>query len=107
MCGIAGSVNYPFDASVINNVMGHRGPDERATYQQENVMLHHLRLAIVDIGDGHQPMHYLDRYTIIFNGEIYNHLEVRKQLNLTCKTGSDTETILHAWHAEGAGMLHR
>ena len=87
--------------------MGHRGPDERASYQKHDVILHHLRLAIVDIAEGHQPMHYLDRYTIIFNGEIYNHLEVRQQLNLNCKTGSDTETILRAWHAEGPAMLHR
>lgn len=87
--------------------MGHRGPDERATYRDENILLHHLRLAIVDIREGQQPMHFLGRYTIIFNGEIYNHHEVRQQLSLQCSTGSDTETILHAWHAEGPAMLNR
>src|SRR5690349_11556916 len=107
MCGISGSINYNFSPSTINKTMGHRGPDAQASTRQGNVLLHHLRLSIVDIAGGHQPMTYLDRYTIIFNGEIYNHLDVRRQLKLACKTGSDTETILQAWHKEGPASLHR
>lgn len=107
MCGIAGAVNFNFDPGIVNGAMGHRGPDEQASFGHDNVLLHHLRLAIVAITEGHQPMHYLDRYTIIFNGEIYNHLEVRQQLKLDCKTKSDTETILQAWHKEGVAALHR
>lgn len=107
MCGIAGSINFSFDYETVNRVMGHRGPDQRNSYQVDNVRFHHLRLSIIDIGGGQQPMHYLDRYTIIYNGEIYNHLDVRQQLGLQCSSGSDTETLLHAWHKEGPAMLQR
>ncbi len=107
MCGISGSVNFPLDTAKINKVLGHRGPDEQASYIHGNIHFHHLRLSILDISGGKQPMHYLDRYTIIFNGQIYNHQEVRRQLNLQCTTNSDTETILHAYHAEGPAMLKR
>ena len=107
MCGIAGSINFQFDPSRINAVMGHRGPDAQQSYRLENVQLHHLRLSILDAEGGKQPMHYLDRYVIIFNGEIYNHLEVRNELGLQCHTNSDTETILQAFHKEGPAMLNR
>jgi asparagine synthase (glutamine-hydrolysing) len=106
MCGIAGSVNFSFDPQVVNHVMGHRGPDERNTYTEANIILHHLRLSILDIGGGRQPMHYLDRYVVIFNGEIYNHQDIRKKYNLQCNTNSDTETILHAYHAQGPSFLN-
>ncbi len=105
MCGIVASVNYSFDTNTVNRVMGHRGPDERNSYQSKNVLLHHLRLSILDVAGGKQPMQYLNRYTIIFNGEIYNHLDVRKQLSLSCITHSDTETLLQAYHTAGADML--
>jgi asparagine synthase (glutamine-hydrolysing) len=62
-------------------------------------------LAILDIGGGKQPMHLDDRYTIIFNGEIYNHEEVRKQFGLNGKTSSDTETLLLLYRQLGPAML--
>lgn len=105
MCGIAGSINFKFEEEKILKSMGHRGPDEQAGFSQENVQLFHLRLSILDISGGKQPMHYWGRYTIVFNGEIYNHLEVRTALGLNCQTNSDTETILHAWQKIGASML--
>jgi asparagine synthase (glutamine-hydrolysing) len=105
MCGIAGSINLPFNTDIVNTIMGHRGPDHNASYQYENLLLHHLRLSIVDIDGGAQPMHYKQRYTIIFNGEIYNHNQIRTQLSLNCITKSDTETILHAWHLLGPRCL--
>ncbi|HSC53846.1 MAG TPA: asparagine synthase (glutamine-hydrolyzing) [Phnomibacter sp.] len=107
MCGIAGSINFQFESSRINAAMGHRGPDAQTGYTHQNVQLHHLRLSILDAEGGKQPMHYMDRYTIIFNGEIYNHLDVRKELGLQCTTHSDTETLLHAYHVEGTAMLNR
>jgi asparagine synthase (glutamine-hydrolysing) len=107
MCGIAGAVNFNFDTGLVNRVMGHRGPDAQASFQADNLLLNHLRLSILDLEGGAQPMHYLDRYTIIFNGEIYNHQEVRKELSINCRTNSDTETLLHAFHLEGCQMLHR
>lgn len=98
MCGIAGSVNYKLSYHKVNEAMLHRGPDEQNGYSFENVDLYHLRLSILDISGGKQPMHLLNRYTIIFNGEIYNHAELRKQFGLKGGSYSDTETILLLFH---------
>lgn len=105
MCGIVGSIHFGFDPSLVDSVMGHRGPDERNAYCSGPVSFYHLRLSIQDIAGGHQPMHYLDRYTIIFNGEIYNHQELRARYDLTCQTHSDTETILQLYHRLGKKCL--
>lgn len=105
MCGIAGSVNFGLHEHTITKTMGHRGPNERAVFADGPLTFFHLRLSILDVAGGKQPMHYLDRYTIVFNGEIYNHQEVRKALQLNCTSQSDTETILHAYHVKGAAML--
>src|SRR5690606_36932345 len=94
MCGIAGSVNSGYSYENVINTLGHRGPDEHDSYQYNNVNFFHLRLSILDIACGKQPMHLNDKYTIIFNGEIYNHAALRKQFDLTGKTSSDTETLL-------------
>ncbi|MBL0274378.1 MAG: asparagine synthase (glutamine-hydrolyzing) [Chitinophagaceae bacterium] len=104
MCGIAGSVNFRLDIPSLTRDLFHRGPDEQTTFEEGNLQLHHHRLAILDIAGGHQPMH-LDHLTIIFNGEIYNHLEVRKKYNLSCHTKSDTETILQAYAKMGPDCL--
>ena len=66
MCGIAGSVNFKLPYETINAVMHHRGPDEQAGYTFNNVSFYHLRLAILDISGGKQPMNLNDKYTIIF-----------------------------------------
>ena len=76
MCGIAGSINYPLDIPLLTKDLFHRGPDEQTTFSENGLILHHHRLAILDIAGGKQPMH-LGHLTIIFNGEIYNHLDVR------------------------------
>ena len=104
MCGIAGSINFSLDIPILTKDLWHRGPDDQATFAEANLQLHHHRLSILDIASGHQPMH-LEHLTIIFNGEIYNHQEVRKKYNLSCKTNSDTETILHAYAKLGADCL--
>lgn len=100
MCGIAGSLNYSLDIPRLTCDLLHRGPDEQTTYRDSQVLLHHHRLAILDIAGGHQPMHH-EGLTIIFNGEIYNHLDIRARYNLSCKTNSDTETILMAFAKAG------
>ena len=105
MCGIAGSINYPLDIPLLTQDLFHRGPDDQTTFGDRNLLLHHHRLAILDIAAGKQPMHY-EQLTIIFNGEIYNHLEVRKKHNLDCRTNSDTETILQAYAKLGPDCLH-
>lgn len=104
MCGIAGSINIALDIPRLTRDLWHRGPDEQATEREGNLILHHHRLAILDIAGGKQPMH-LGPLCIIFNGEIYNHLEVREKHGLQCLTNSDTETILQAYRKLGADCL--
>ena len=105
MCGIAGSIHFPLNISQLTRDLWHRGPDEQTTFEAGNLQLHHHRLAILDIAGGRQPME-LGPLTIIFNGEIYNHREVRKKYNFSCKTNSDTETILQAYAKLGPSCLN-
>src|SRR5665647_472351 len=105
MCGIAGSVNSNFSFNEVIKVMGHRGPDEQNSYQNKNVKFFHLRLTILDRAGGKQPMHLGDKYTIIFNGEIYNHAEIRKQFNIPGNTSSDTESLLLLYERFGTNFL--
>jgi asparagine synthase (glutamine-hydrolysing) len=105
MCGIAGSINFSLNIPQLTKDLYHRGPDEQTTFEQDGVVLHHHRLAILDIAAGRQPMH-LGPLTIIFNGEIYNHQQVRRNYNFQCQTNSDTETILHAYRHIGPTCLH-
>ncbi len=105
MCGLAGTVNHPLEPQAIIDRMGHRGPDENGRFQQNNVQLFHLRLAIVDITSAHQPMHYHDRFVIIFNGEIYNYRQLQKDFFLPETISSDTETLLYLYDKLGAKML--
>ena len=106
MCGIAGAVNFTLSYQKINEQMLHRGPDEQNGFRTDNIDFYHLRLSILDISCGKQPMHLNDRYTIIFNGEIYNHQQIRQQLNIIGITHSDTETLLLLYQKLGVDMLH-
>ena len=101
MCGILGSVNRRFDNSILD-LIKHRGPDDseivNLTINRHLITLGHRRLAIQDLSSaGHQPMYSSDRrFIIIFNGEIYNHKELRKKLrDIEFKGHSDTETIVN------------
>jgi asparagine synthase (glutamine-hydrolysing) len=120
MCGIAGIVKIrgevvePLALSRLTNLLAHRGPDGDGHWfsAERNVALGHRRLAIIDPGaGGYQPMSSADgRYVIIFNGEIYNFLELRRELETLgaiFRTQSDTEVILAAWQAWQEGMLLR
>ncbi len=106
MCGIAGSVNFKLSYSEVNRSMIHRGPDEQNGFESGNVDLYHLRLSILDISGGKQPMNLDDRFTIIFNGQIYNHDDLRKKYGLIGKTYSDTETLLLLYRKLGTGFLN-
>ena len=66
MCGIAGSVNFPFSEEKVYQQMAHRGPDEQDSYRNQNIQFYHLRLSIQDIACGKQPMHLHEKYTIIY-----------------------------------------
>ena len=120
MCGIAGIVNIrgkpvePAEISHLTNLMAHRGPDGAGTWfsADRNVALGHRRLAIIDPGEGgYQPMSSADgRYVIVYNGEIYNFLELRRELEAqgaSFRSQSDTEVILAAWRTWQEGMLSR
>ena len=112
MCGIVGIVRNdgkPVDEQLLarmNNAIRHRGPDEDGFYINGSVGLAMRRLAIIDLKSGQQPIHNQDRTSwIVFNGEIYNYLELREKLeNLghTFYTNSDTEAIVHAYDEFGA-----
>ncbi|HEV7783323.1 MAG TPA: asparagine synthase (glutamine-hydrolyzing) [Chitinophagaceae bacterium] len=105
MCGLAGSINHRLDIGQLTKDLWHRGPDEQSTFEEGALQLHHHRLSIVDIAGGKQPMHH-EHLTIIFNGEIYNHQEVRKKYGWTGHTSSDTETILKAYAELGPACLN-
>ncbi len=106
MCGIAGIISS--DPAIVNSrrlksmtdAIAHRGPDAEGHWfsPTQQVGLGHRRLSIIDLSEGgHQPMHYLDRYTIVFNGEIYNYIELKKKLidkGYVFYTNTDTEVIL-------------
>ena len=78
-----------------NNLLVHRGPDEQNTYYDQNIFLGHNRLSIIDINNGSQPIFSkCKNFLIIYNGEIYNYLELQKKYNIKMKTKSDTELIL-------------
>ena len=118
MCGISGIINFnnqPAEESRIRKmmqVMKHRGPDDEGTYLHENVGLGFVRLSIIDLSPGgHQPMHDDEgRYTIVFNGEIYNYIELRselKTLGFQFRSSSDTEVLLKAYIAWGKSCLNK
>jgi len=101
MCGILGVINSQLDNTKLN-LIAHRGPDSYGInsfkVNTHNLIFGHRRLAIVDLSQtGHQPMMSdCKDYVLIFNGEIYNHLDLRKKIkNKKFKGNSDTETILY------------
>ena len=106
MCGIFGTINWPLDApQKVLDALAHRGPDAHGSWQTANVLLLHTRLAVQELSaGGAQPMAY-QHLAVVFNGEIYNHLDLRKQFDLHCTTGSDTETLLHLFDKIGIKML--
>lgn len=93
-------------------IMKHRGPDDEGIFLEENVGLGFVRLSIIDLSPaGHQPMSSHDeRYVIVYNGEIYNYIELRndlKSLGYSFKTNSDTEVLLASYIEWGEECLHR
>jgi asparagine synthase (glutamine-hydrolysing) len=105
MCGIAGAINFKINHQTIKPVMLHRGPDDQNGWQHENVDFYHFRLSIIDIAGGKQPMHLGNRFSIVFNGEIYNYKQLNTHFALPALTNSDTETLLLLYQKMGAAML--
>lgn len=117
MCGIAGIYNLNNDSinmeSIIKftDTMKHRGPDGSGynLYNNSTLAFGHRRLSILDLTEaGKQPFSYLNRYHITYNGEVYNFLEIRNELETkgySFKTNTDTEVILAAFHFYGKDCL--
>jgi asparagine synthase (glutamine-hydrolysing) len=118
MCGIAGIVavdqldhDAPSRALRMRDIITHRGPDEAGIHCDVRAALAHRRLSIVDLSTGQQPLSNEDGSVwVVFNGEIYNHAEIRKELEAhghRYRTRSDTETIVHAYEQWGEECVHR
>jgi asparagine synthase (glutamine-hydrolysing) len=118
MCGIAGLVSSELldaDAAAcaarMRDVLYHRGPDDAGIHADPFAVLAHRRLSIVDLSSGRQPMaNETDTVWVVFNGEIYNHADLRRDLEARghrYRTRSDTESILHAYEEWGTDCVHR
>lgn len=114
MCGIAGFLGSGTreDLARMTNRLAHRGPDAEGFWSEGPVHFGHRRLSIVDLADGAQPMRTADgRLTIVFNGEIYNHAELRKALEergcVFQTDHSDTEVLLQGYREWGPEFVHR
>src|SRR2546421_1276932 len=111
MCGIVGVVDLqgrsvdPSWIDSMNDSIVHRGPDDSGSYVRGNVGLGMRRLSIIDVAGGHQPVYNEDKSVwVVFNGEIYNHLELREDLEKAGHrfyTDSDTETLVHLYEQYG------
>lgn len=117
MCGIAGLVDLegqPIERPLLlemTELLDHRGPDGSGIQVIDNVGLGHRRLSIIDLETGDQPMFSSDdRYLVVFNGEIFNYLELRSELKQSgsCfRTHSDTEVLLEGFGKWGVGLFSR
>jgi asparagine synthase (glutamine-hydrolysing) len=117
MCGISGIINK--DNRVVNSdqikkmndLIIHRGPDDEGFYFGDNFAFGHRRLSIIDLSSyGHQPMSYMDRYVITYNGEIYNYIELKEELlnyGYSFNSHTDTEVILAGFDRWGESCVER
>jgi len=117
MCGIAGKINFngepvpPALLKAMCDVIRHRGPDDEGFYNQSGVGLGMRRLSIIDVAGGQQPVHNEDKTVwVVFNGEIYNHLELREELRKKghrFESRVDTEVIVHLYEEYGEEFASR
>src|SRR5437660_7119133 len=119
MCGLCGFVERDpandvreRDLLVMRDSMAHRGPDDAGQYFGPGVALGSRRLSILDLSErGRMPMHTPDgRYHIVYNGEVYNCVELRRMLEAngySFRSCTDTEVVLHLYAHEGPAMLTR
>jgi len=117
MCGIVGFVEKKENIKTLRNmlqIISHRGPDDNGFYLDKKTGIHlgHVRLSIIDLSDaGHQPMvSSCGNYVIVYNGEVYNFREIRKELEkygYRFKSNTDTEVILNAFIHWGANAINK
>ena len=117
MCGINGVLSLSSEPipelgrrlGVMNALQRHRGPDGEGVWEHDSgrVGFGHTRLSIIDVDGGRQPMRDERSNWLTYNGEIYNYVELRRELGVgRFRSNSDTETILHAWDRWGQNCLH-
>lgn len=112
MCGFFGMVGTKSEKALESLcLIKHRGPDALDYYEEDELFLGHVRLSIIDLDiRSNQPMVYIDRYVIVYNGEIYNYKELKLELILEgyhFKTESDTEVLLALYDLMGGKMLEK
>jgi asparagine synthase (glutamine-hydrolysing) len=119
MCGIVGCLALSLEAdpdqswvAVATQRIGHRGPDDEGFFTDHDVALAYKRLAIIDLSQaGHQPMRSADgRYWMVFNGEIYNYLELGAELRnqgVALRSSGDSEVLLETYARIGKDVVHR
>jgi asparagine synthase (glutamine-hydrolysing) len=118
MCGIAGYIHFNKNQQSdqlllkkMTDIIAHRGPDGEGFYVKDNIALGHRRLSIIDLKTGDQPMSSDDlNKVIVFNGEIYNYIELREELitlGHSFKTNSDTEVIIKSYEQWGYDCQNR
>jgi asparagine synthase (glutamine-hydrolysing) len=114
MCGIVGIIGRSSDdldlLKRMSDLVAHRGPDGMGVIALDRLALGHRRLAILDARRGQQPLEYMSRYVVSYNGEIYNHTELRRELEADgyrFSTSTDTEVIPAAYDRWGPSCLTR
>jgi len=113
MCGIVGIGNehaksYKDIIEKMKLSIKHRGPDGDGTEAFDNCILGHVRLSIIDLAGGRQPMYSISQKNCItFNGEIYNYLDIKKTIKYNFKTRSDTEVLLALYEQEGETFVDK
>ena len=119
MCGIVGCLALAMDAdpdqawvASATQRIAHRGPDDEGFYSDHDVVLGYKRLAIIDLSQGgHQPMRSADgRYWMVFNGEIYNYVELGAELReqgVVLRSSCDSEVLLETYARVGKDVVHR
>ena len=117
MCGIVGTLHFSSptkpDESLLRFMMAkiaHRGPDGQGVFLEEGIALGHVRLSIIDLSGGAQPIHNEDQSVwVVFNGEIFNFVELRDELvkkGHQFYTRTDTEVIVHLYEEYGEGFVN-
>ena len=119
MCGICGLIDFRGKNGVdlseavqkMTARLAHRGPDAKGLWYEPSIALGHRRLKVIDLVGSHQPMEDITgRYVIVYNGEIYNYLEIRRELEeegIRFRSNGDTEVLLNAYVVFGEGCLNK
>ena len=111
MCGIIGTTDLKVNLEGAHSLLHHRGPDANGSWQNAKIRLCHTRLSIIDLSEaGTQPMITDSGNAIVFNGEIYNYIELKNELikkGVVFNSGTDTEVILKGFESEGIGFFNK